>query len=236
MQRQVVDPRPHQLRAALERRVLRPLRRGDAAGRPDRGVPDAAGLPHPLGRRQPVACGSSAGRQDQPDAERAVRRQGAERVARRARRDRGGPGVPRQLDEYLFEFGWRTTRCTTSPTCRGGRTVDPAWPASTRMIDLDEGEDPEIQSTSSVSPGREELMAKARVKLADDPEKLAGFSRRGRRRGRRPRRGASRTRTGTCRGRLGTPGLLGLIDAASNSSAPSSPKARAGSDCSSPSG
>ena len=71
--RAVVDPRAHQLRAAVEQRVLRPLRQGDAARRADRGVPHLAGLPHPLGRRRPRPVGAQPDGARQPDAEGAVR-------------------------------------------------------------------------------------------------------------------------------------------------------------------
>ncbi len=128
----VVDPRPHQLRAPVEQRVLRPLRQGDAARGDDRGVPDAAGLPHPLGRRQPGVWELSRIVKDSPTlsklfaekpsteivAEPSTRPTRVEAFRRAARR------VPRSSSAGA------ATPSTTSPTSRGGRTGRSRWPAS----------------------------------------------------------------------------------------------------------
>ena len=104
----MVDPRAHQLRAPVEQRVLRPLRQGDAAGGADRVVPDAAGLPRPARSTPPAACGRSAA---SPWPARPCRscshtKDGPELLAALDASDEGR-AFRRQLDEFLFDFGWR---------------------------------------------------------------------------------------------------------------------------------
>ena len=128
----VVDPRAHQLRPALEQRLLRPLRQGRAAGRTDRVVPDAAGLPHPLGRCRPAACGRSAATvQASPALRRAVRHDRApSELPAALDASEEGRAFRRSSTSSCSSSAGATTPCSTSPTSRGGRTRRSRWRAS----------------------------------------------------------------------------------------------------------
>ena len=139
----------------------------------DRGVPDPPGLPHPLGRCQPGPVASSAAR-SRP-ARRCRRRSARCRptsCSPRSTQTDEGRALRADLDEFLFEFGWRTTPSTTSPTCRGGRTRRSRWPASpASSTSTTTIRDPVPKSVAT----RERLLSNMRERLADDPETLAKF-------------------------------------------------------------
>jgi pyruvate,water dikinase len=77
-----------------------------------------------------------------------------------------------QLDEFLFEYGWRHDAVYDLADIPWRE--DPSIPLASiaAMIDLPESEDPEAQYQQRVAR-REELMAKLREKLAGDPEQQA---------------------------------------------------------------
>ena len=133
------------------------------------------GLPHPLGRRRPWPVGTQPHRRGQPDA------QGSCSTARRvtscsppSTRATEGRDFRRQLDEFLFEFGWRSDAVYDLADVPWRE--DPSIPLASikAMIDLDESEDPEVQYQHNVAT-RQQLLANLREKLADDPETLAKF-------------------------------------------------------------
>ena len=100
-------------------------------------------------------------------------KEGDELLAAFAESDEGRD-FRRQLDEFLFEFGWRSDAVYDLADVPWRE--DPAIPlASIRaMIDLDESEDPEVQYQHNVAT-RQQLLANLREKLADDRETLAKF-------------------------------------------------------------
>jgi pyruvate,water dikinase len=77
-----------------------------------------------------------------------------------------------QLDEYLFEYGWRHDAVYDLADIPWRE--DPSIPLASiaAMVDLPESEDPEQQYQQRVAR-REELMSKLRAKVADDPEQAA---------------------------------------------------------------
>jgi rifampicin phosphotransferase len=81
-----------------------------------------------------------------------------------------------QLDEFLFEFGWRSDAVYDMADITWRE--DPSIPlgALTGYIDLADSEDPEHHFTRSVAR-RNALLDACRTRLADDPEKLAEFER-----------------------------------------------------------
>jgi rifampicin phosphotransferase len=83
-----------------------------------------------------------------------------------------GRDFRRQLDEFLFDYGWRHDAVYDLADVPWHE--NPAIPlASIRsMMDLPESEDPELQYRANVA-AREELFAKLREKLADDPDTMA---------------------------------------------------------------
>jgi pyruvate,water dikinase len=78
------------------------------------------------------------------------------------------------LDEFLFEYGWRHDAVYDLADVPWRE--NPAIPLSTiaGMVSLPESEDPEAIYQRTVAT-RKDLMAKAREKLAGDPETLARF-------------------------------------------------------------
>ena len=119
----VVDPRAHQLRLALEQRVLRHVRRDHEARREDRGLPDAAGLPHPVRRREPCDVEAQPRRSRQPRHCRSCsptrRRTRSSPSSTRPRR--AGRSAPSFASSSRSSAG-AATRSTTSRTSPGGRT------------------------------------------------------------------------------------------------------------------
>jgi pyruvate,water dikinase len=83
-----------------------------------------------------------------------------------------GRDFRRQLDEFLFDYGWRHDAVYDLADVPWHE--DPAIPLRTirGMIALPESEDPELQYQANVA-AREELFAKLREKLADDPDTMA---------------------------------------------------------------
>jgi rifampicin phosphotransferase len=83
-----------------------------------------------------------------------------------------GRDFRRQLDEFLFDYGWRHDAVYDLADVPWHE--NPAIPlASIRaMMDLPESDDPELQYRTNVA-AREELFANLREKLADDPETMA---------------------------------------------------------------
>ena len=83
-----------------------------------------------------------------------------------------GRDFRRQLDEFLFEYGWRHDAVYDLADVPWRE--DPSIPLASikAMMDLDEGEDPEVQYQQNVA-AREDLFARLRERLADDPETMA---------------------------------------------------------------
>jgi pyruvate,water dikinase len=79
-----------------------------------------------------------------------------------------------ELDEYLYDFGWRSDAVYDLNDVPWRE--DPTIPLGNiaRYVPMDDSEDPMIKFDEAVRR-REELTAKIRAKLADDPEKLAKF-------------------------------------------------------------
>lgn len=86
-----------------------------------------------------------------------------------------GRDFRRQLDEFLFEYGWRHDAVydLADVPWRENPSIPLASIAS--MMELDESEDPEVIYQQKVAR-RKDLLAKARAKLADEPETLAKFN------------------------------------------------------------
>jgi pyruvate,water dikinase len=80
----------------------------------------------------------------------------------------------RRLDQFLFEYGWRHDAVYDLADVPWHE--DPAIPLGNirAMMGLPESEDPELQYQANVA-AREELFAKLREKLADDPDTMAKF-------------------------------------------------------------
>jgi pyruvate,water dikinase len=79
-----------------------------------------------------------------------------------------------QLNEYLYDFGWRSDAVYDLADVPWRE--DPSIPLGNiaRYIPMGDSEDPMIQFERAVKL-REDLTAKLRAKLADDPERLAEF-------------------------------------------------------------
>ena len=77
-----------------------------------------------------------------------------------------------RLDEFLFEFGWRHDAVYDLADVPWHE--DPAIPLGNirAMMALPDSEDPELQYRANVA-AREELFAKLRERLADDPDTMA---------------------------------------------------------------
>jgi pyruvate,water dikinase len=85
-----------------------------------------------------------------------------------------GQAFASSLTEYLDEFGWRSDVFEMAdPMWR----EDPTIPLNTLQgyIGLDDSHDPEVRYRSAVEL-RERLMAQARERLADEPERLGQFN------------------------------------------------------------
>lgn len=85
-----------------------------------------------------------------------------------------GRAFRRQLDEFLFEYGWRHDAVYDLADVPWRENPSIPLASIATMMDLDESEDPEVVYQKKVAR-RQDLMAKARAKLADDPETLAKF-------------------------------------------------------------
>jgi pyruvate,water dikinase len=85
-----------------------------------------------------------------------------------------GRAFKADLDAFLFEFGWRHDAVYDLADVPWRE--DPSIPLASiaGLMDLSDDEDPEVLYQKNVAT-REALMAKARAKLAGDPEKLAQF-------------------------------------------------------------
>ncbi len=85
-----------------------------------------------------------------------------------------GRAFRQKLDEFLFEYGWRSDAVYDLADIPWRE--DPSIPLASiaSMMALGENEDPEVQYQENVAR-REELLAKARAKLAGDPATLAEF-------------------------------------------------------------
>jgi rifampicin phosphotransferase len=85
-----------------------------------------------------------------------------------------GRAFRQRLDEFLFDYGWRHDAVYDLADVPWRE--DPSIPLASivAMTKLDESEDPEVVYQQKVAR-REELMARVRAKLADEPETLAQF-------------------------------------------------------------
>ena len=83
-----------------------------------------------------------------------------------------GRDFRRQLDEFLFEFGWRHDAVYDLADVPWRE--DPAIPLSNirALMELPDSEDPETQYQQNVA-AREDLFARLRERLADDPDTMA---------------------------------------------------------------
>jgi pyruvate,water dikinase len=79
-----------------------------------------------------------------------------------------------QLREFLEEFGWRSDAVYDLADIPWREDESIALSSIAGFVGLDDSEDPERHYQTAVKQ-REELLAKARAKLASDPEKLAKF-------------------------------------------------------------
>ncbi len=79
-----------------------------------------------------------------------------------------------ELDDYLFDFGWRSDAVYDLNDVPW--IEDPQIPLGNiaRYVPMDDAEDPMIKFDEAVAR-REELTANVRASLADDPERLARF-------------------------------------------------------------
>ena len=85
-----------------------------------------------------------------------------------------GRDFRRQLDEFLFDYGWRHDAVYDLADVPWRENPSIPLASIRNMMDLDDSEDPEVIYQQKVAT-REALMAAARAKLADDPETLAKF-------------------------------------------------------------
>ena len=85
-----------------------------------------------------------------------------------------GRAFRQQLDDFLFEYGWRHDAVYDLADVPWRE--NPAIPLASiaKMMELDESDDPEVVYQQKVAR-REELLAAARARLADEPETLASF-------------------------------------------------------------
>jgi rifampicin phosphotransferase len=81
-----------------------------------------------------------------------------------------------QLDEYLYDFGWRSDAVYDLADVPWIEQPQIPLGNIARYIPMDDSEDPIIKFDNAVAR-REELTARVRAALADDPVKLAEFER-----------------------------------------------------------
>ena len=79
-----------------------------------------------------------------------------------------------KLREFLEEFGWRSDAVYDLADIPWREDESVALSSIAGFVGLDDSEDPELLYQNAVKQ-REELLAKARAKLASDPAKLAKF-------------------------------------------------------------
>ena len=174
--RDVVRPRSHQLRAGLGREAQRLLRRGDAA----RTIPTESYQILQGYHTRPVDAahglwGLSRVVRDSPTLHQLFDENHPRDLASEAgaRPRRAGRSSSSSTSTCSTSDG-AATPSTTSPTCRGGRTRRSRSGNIARYINMPDEDDPMIQYERAVKH-REDLTAKIRAKLADDPEQLAKF-------------------------------------------------------------
>ena len=85
-----------------------------------------------------------------------------------------GRAFREQLDQFLFEYGWRHDAVYDLADVPWRENPSIPLASIANMMELDESDDPEVVYQQKVAK-REELMAAARAKLADEPETLAKF-------------------------------------------------------------
>lgn len=85
-----------------------------------------------------------------------------------------GRAFRRQLDEFLFEYGWRHDAVYDLADVPWRENPSIPLASIATMMELDEDDDPEVVYQQKVAT-RQDLLAKARAKLADEPETLAKF-------------------------------------------------------------
>jgi pyruvate,water dikinase len=79
-----------------------------------------------------------------------------------------GRAFRRELDDYLFEFGWRSDAVYDLADVPWREDPSVVLSSIAGFVELDDGEDPERLYQRRVAE-REELMARLRAKVADDP-------------------------------------------------------------------
>jgi phosphohistidine swiveling domain-containing protein len=85
-----------------------------------------------------------------------------------------GRDFRRQLDEFLFEFGWRSDAVYDLADVPWREDQSIPLASIKAMMELDDSDDPEVQYQRNVAT-RERLLANLREKLADDPDTMAKF-------------------------------------------------------------
>jgi phosphohistidine swiveling domain-containing protein len=85
-----------------------------------------------------------------------------------------GRAFSQQLDEFLFEYGWRHDAVYDLADVPWRENPSIPLASIATMMGLDESEDPEVVYQQKVAR-RQDLLAKARAKLANEPETLAKF-------------------------------------------------------------
>jgi pyruvate,water dikinase len=95
-------------------------------------------------------------------------------VAAKLEESEDGRAFKAKLDEYLHEYGWRSDAVYDLADIPWREDPSIALASINSFMSLDDKEDPEVLYQRGVKL-REDLMAKARAKLADDPETLEKF-------------------------------------------------------------
>jgi pyruvate,water dikinase len=85
-----------------------------------------------------------------------------------------GRAFRQQLDEFLFEYGWRHDAVYDLADVPWRENPSIPLASIANMMELDESDDPDVVYQHKVAR-REELMAQARARLAGEPETLAKF-------------------------------------------------------------
>ena len=131
------------------------------------------GFPTTSGRRRPRPVGPEPDVLASPTLKELFEtRAGSELLAALDDSDEGRD-FRRQLDEFLFEFGWRHDAVYDLADVPWRE--DPAIPLANirALMDLPRQRGPRDRSSSRTSPRREELSARLRERLADDPDTMA---------------------------------------------------------------
>ena len=173
--RDVVHPRPHQLRTAVWRSTVRHVHRGDAARRIPPSRTRSCRAITPVRSTPPTACGGSVeSSKNSPALHQLFDENHPRDLAAKLAETDAGRAFLDQLNDYLYDFGWRSDAVYDIADVPWRE--NPAIPLGNiaRYINMPDSDDPMIQYERAVKH-REDLTAKIRAKLADDPAELATF-------------------------------------------------------------